>query len=120
MHEACQRARSKGDDLNVHVLLDCVRGSRGKNNSRTMLLPLLQEFTSHVSVSLYHTPELRGWKKALIPDRFNEAIGLSHLKVYTFDDTLLMSGYVLLFHHFIFFGNVTQKSFHLQFTLKNQ
>ncbi|XP_063961961.1 CDP-diacylglycerol--glycerol-3-phosphate 3-phosphatidyltransferase, mitochondrial-like [Lytechinus pictus] len=92
LRDACERAESEGDDLCVHVHLDCVRGSRGAKNSRTMLQPLLKEFRDRVTVSLYHTPELRGVKKALIPERFNEAIGLSHLKVYTFDDNLLMSG----------------------------
>ncbi|XP_071507776.1 CDP-diacylglycerol--glycerol-3-phosphate 3-phosphatidyltransferase, mitochondrial-like [Diadema antillarum] len=92
LRQACQRSLTDKEQLSVHVLLDCVRGSRGKSNSRTMLLPLIREFRDRVSVSLYHTPELRGAKKALIPERFNEAIGLSHLKVYTFDDNLLMSG----------------------------
>ncbi|XP_030840085.1 CDP-diacylglycerol--glycerol-3-phosphate 3-phosphatidyltransferase, mitochondrial [Strongylocentrotus purpuratus] len=92
IHDACERAESEGEELSIHVLLDCVRGSRGVKNSRTMLQPLLKDFRDQVTVSLYHTPELRGAKKALIPERFNEAIGLSHLKVYTFDDTLLMSG----------------------------
>lgn len=83
--------RSK-DKLKVKILLDYTRGSRGKNNSRSLLLPLLQQYSSQVQVSLYHTPELRGLLKWLLPERWNETVGLSHLKVYIFDDTLILSG----------------------------
>uniref|UniRef100_A0A0B7A5S7 CDP-diacylglycerol--glycerol-3-phosphate 3-phosphatidyltransferase n=1 Tax=Arion vulgaris TaxID=1028688 RepID=A0A0B7A5S7_9EUPU len=78
-------------DFEVNVLLDCTRGSRGTYNSRSMLRPLLAEFTS-VRVSLFHTPDLRGFLKKIIPDRFNETIGLTHVKVYLFDDSFIISG----------------------------
>ncbi|MGH0138356.1 UNVERIFIED_CONTAM: hypothetical protein FKN15_038497 [Acipenser sinensis] len=64
----------------------------GKKNSRSMLLPLLQRFPGQMHVSLYHTPDLRGVLKTLIPERFNETIGLQHMKVYVFDDSLIISG----------------------------
>jgi CDP-diacylglycerol--glycerol-3-phosphate 3-phosphatidyltransferase len=41
---------------------------------------------------LYHTPALRGAWKRLMPDRYNETIGLQHCKIYIFDDTFVMSG----------------------------
>ncbi|EDO40038.1 predicted protein [Nematostella vectensis] len=78
--------------LQVEILLEYTRGSRGKVNSRTMLLPLLQEFSDSVRVSLYHSPELRGLIKRLLPERFNETVALTHLKVYLTDDTVIMSG----------------------------
>ncbi|XP_015912988.2 CDP-diacylglycerol--glycerol-3-phosphate 3-phosphatidyltransferase, mitochondrial isoform X2 [Parasteatoda tepidariorum] len=78
--------------LQVKILLDYTRGSRGKENSRTLLLPLLNHYPSQFNVSLYHTPKLRGLIKWILPDRWNETIGLSHLKVYLFDDTLILSG----------------------------
>ncbi|XP_064644012.1 CDP-diacylglycerol--glycerol-3-phosphate 3-phosphatidyltransferase, mitochondrial-like isoform X2 [Lineus longissimus] len=83
---------SNSPDFKVTILLDYTRGSRGDPCSRTLLLPLLEEFPDQVQVALYHTPDLRGVLKKLLPDRFNETIGLSHLKVYLFDDTLIMSG----------------------------
>ena len=92
MWEAAANARSRNEQLEISVLLDYTRGSRGSHNSRTMLLPLMREFGDNVSVSLYHTPELRGLTKAVLPERWNEVIGLSHLKVYLFDDNLIMSG----------------------------
>ncbi|KAG8129169.1 hypothetical protein E2320_015837, partial [Naja naja] len=63
-----------------------------RKNSRTMLLPLLRRFPDKVRVSLFHTPNLRGLLRHLIPERFNETIGLQHIKVYLFDDNVILSG----------------------------
>ncbi|XP_048345752.1 CDP-diacylglycerol--glycerol-3-phosphate 3-phosphatidyltransferase, mitochondrial [Sphaerodactylus townsendi] len=79
-------------NLSVSILLDFTRGSRGAKNSRTMLLPLLRRFPEQVRVSLFHTPNLRGLLRLLIPERFNETIGLQHIKVYLFDDNVILSG----------------------------
>ncbi|XP_074870535.1 CDP-diacylglycerol--glycerol-3-phosphate 3-phosphatidyltransferase, mitochondrial isoform X2 [Carettochelys insculpta] len=79
-------------DFRVSILLDFTRGSRGRKNSRTMLLPLLRRFPEQVRVSLFHTPSLRGLLKFLIPERFNETIGLQHIKVYLFDNNVILSG----------------------------
>lgn len=84
--------REEDRELEVTVLLDFTRGSRGQVNSRTLLLPLLQKFEKSVSVSLYHTPDLRGFLKYILPERYNETIGLTHLKVYLFDDSVIISG----------------------------
>lgn len=93
IHEACSNAAAHDrTDFKVNVLLDMTRGSRGTTNSRTMLLGLLNEFPQQVAVSLYHTPDLRGVIKAMVPERFNEVIGLTHLKVYLVDDSLIISG----------------------------
>ena len=60
-----------------------------------MLSPLLSAFPPHkLMLHLYHTPNLWGWVKRLIPERFNEGMGLQHMKIYLFDDSLLLSGYV--------------------------
>ncbi|XP_029382939.1 CDP-diacylglycerol--glycerol-3-phosphate 3-phosphatidyltransferase, mitochondrial [Echeneis naucrates] len=94
MEEALQRSQEKSrfPDLKVSILLDYTRGSRGQINSRTMLLPLLQRFTSQMRVSLYHTPDLRGLLRLLVPQRFNETIGVQHIKAYLFDDSIIISG----------------------------
>ncbi|RUP51789.1 hypothetical protein BC936DRAFT_145950 [Jimgerdemannia flammicorona] len=80
--------------LQVHVLVDCLRGTRmvKGQSSATLLLPLLQEFPGRIQVSLYHTPDLKGWLKRVLPQRFNESIGLMHIKVFGFDDNVLLSG----------------------------
>lgn len=78
--------------IKFKVLLEYTRGSRGTVNSRTMLLPIVRNFENNTSVALFHTPNLRGVLKRIVPERFNETINVSHLKVYLFDDTLIMSG----------------------------
>uniref|UniRef100_A0A1A8MH13 CDP-diacylglycerol--glycerol-3-phosphate 3-phosphatidyltransferase n=2 Tax=Nothobranchius pienaari TaxID=704102 RepID=A0A1A8MH13_9TELE len=93
MEEVLQHSQENGhSDLKVSILLDYTRGSRGQINSRTMLLPLLQRFSSQMRVSLYHTPDLRGLLRLLVPQRFNETIGVQHIKVYLFDDSIIISG----------------------------
>ncbi|KAJ3607944.1 hypothetical protein NHX12_024995 [Muraenolepis orangiensis] len=94
VEEALVRSQDQGDGpaLKVSILLDYMRGSRGQLNSRTMLLPLLQRYASQMRVSLYHTPDLRGLLRRLIPQRFNETIGVQHIKVYLFDDSVIISG----------------------------
>ncbi|KAH8328762.1 hypothetical protein KR074_007575, partial [Drosophila pseudoananassae] len=78
--------------LRLNVLLDFTRGTRGAHNSKTMLLPLVRDFASQVQLSLYHTPDLRGMTKRLAPPRWNELFGLQHMKVYLFDDAVIISG----------------------------
>lgn len=79
----------------IVLIVSCACVSRaGQINSRTMLLPLLQRFTSQMRVSLYHTPDLRGLLRLLVPQRFNETIGVQHIKVYLFDDSIIISGCV--------------------------
>uniref|UniRef100_A0A8C2GXZ9 CDP-diacylglycerol--glycerol-3-phosphate 3-phosphatidyltransferase n=1 Tax=Cyprinus carpio TaxID=7962 RepID=A0A8C2GXZ9_CYPCA len=93
MEEALERSQEDHvPDLKVSFLLDYTRGSRGKHNSRTMLLPLLQRFPAQMRVSLYHTPDLRGLLRLLVPERFNETIGVQHIKAYLFDNSLIISG----------------------------
>ncbi|XP_067403274.1 LOW QUALITY PROTEIN: CDP-diacylglycerol--glycerol-3-phosphate 3-phosphatidyltransferase, mitochondrial [Emydura macquarii macquarii] len=94
IEDTLERSLQASDPTNfrVSILLDFTRGSRGRKNSRTMLLPLLRRFPEQVRVSLFHTPNLRGLLKLLIPERFNETIGLQHIKVYLFDDNLILSG----------------------------
>ncbi|XP_013396298.1 CDP-diacylglycerol--glycerol-3-phosphate 3-phosphatidyltransferase, mitochondrial isoform X2 [Lingula anatina] len=90
LHNVSRQKSSQG--LKVHVLLDYTRGTRGESNSRSLLLPLLKDTETTVQVSLFHTPELRGIWKKLIPERVNETIGVQHIKSYIFDDTVIISG----------------------------
>lgn len=78
--------------LKINVLLDYMRGSRFENNSRTILQPLLKQNEQNCFVSLYHTPILRGFLKKITPHRWNELVGLQHMKLYIFDDTLIITG----------------------------
>lgn len=70
-----------------------MRGSRGESNSKEILKPLVNgKFGKSCQVFLYHTPKLRGLLKSIIPNRFNELIGLQHMKLYIVDNTLIISG----------------------------
>lgn len=88
-----ENLKANNGNVKVNILLDYMRGSRGVYNSRKMLEPVLKDQWGYCcDVFLYHTPKLRGLLKAVIPDRFNELVGLQHMKLYLFDDTLIISG----------------------------
>ncbi|KAJ9600809.1 hypothetical protein L9F63_001021 [Diploptera punctata] len=95
-----ENLKTSNGQLKVKVLLDYTRGSRGENNSRTMLLPLVNKYKDLCQVALYHTPALRGPLRTIMPQRYNEVIGLQHMKVYLFDDSLLISGANLSIDYF--------------------
>ncbi|XP_063218156.1 CDP-diacylglycerol--glycerol-3-phosphate 3-phosphatidyltransferase, mitochondrial isoform X2 [Bacillus rossius redtenbacheri] len=78
--------------LRLTVLLDHTRGSRDRPNSRHVLLPLLAQFQPCCRVCLYHTPLLRRPWRWLLPPRYNELLGLQHMKLYLFDDCVIFSG----------------------------
>ncbi|KAF9087815.1 CDP-diacylglycerol--glycerol-3-phosphate 3-phosphatidyltransferase [Mortierella sp. GBA35] len=92
--EALSEALRSRPGLKLNLLLDSLRGTRdsGKGSSASLLYPLLKAYPDQVRVSMYHTPDLSGFLKQVMPPRFNEGIGLMHMKVYAFDDTLIMSG----------------------------
>lgn len=79
-------------NLQLNVLLDYQRGTRGSNNSVTLLRDFFSGPSNQCSVSLFQTPRLQGsWSKAL-PSRYNEIVGLQHMKLYIADDSVLLSG----------------------------
>ncbi|KAJ1720089.1 CDP-diacylglycerol--glycerol-3-phosphate 3-phosphatidyltransferase, partial [Coemansia biformis] len=61
---ALDKALSRNTSLQVHVLLDCLRGTRADGagaSSATLLAPLVAAHgQERVRVSLYHTPALSG------------------------------------------------------------
>nr|XP_018916548.1 PREDICTED: CDP-diacylglycerol--glycerol-3-phosphate 3-phosphatidyltransferase, mitochondrial [Bemisia tabaci] len=85
------RLKNTSSNLQVSILLDANRGSRGEKNSRHILLPLLL-YQKNCQVSLFHSPNLRGPLKQILPARFNELLGLQHMKFYIFDDSVLITG----------------------------
>jgi CDP-diacylglycerol--glycerol-3-phosphate 3-phosphatidyltransferase len=78
-------------ELKVNILLDYARGTRGQNNSKQMVMPLLEK-SDNCNLSLYHTPKLRGLLKRFTPARWNELVGLQHMKIYVFDSKVIISG----------------------------
>ncbi|KAI8638043.1 hypothetical protein BD408DRAFT_423578 [Parasitella parasitica] len=87
-------ALKKTPKLQVCVLIDCLRGTRASKgqSSATLLLPLIRDYPDQIKIAMYHTPDLTGILKKTLPQRFNESIGLMHLKVYGFDNSVMLSG----------------------------
>ncbi|KAJ1823096.1 CDP-diacylglycerol--glycerol-3-phosphate 3-phosphatidyltransferase [Coemansia sp. RSA 2599] len=94
---AClDKALARNPSLRVHILLDCLRGTRtdkpGKS-SALLLAPLVAKHgVERIRVSMYHTPALSGLSKRLWPQRYNETFGLQHIKLYMFDNQTIISG----------------------------
>lgn len=83
---------AQNPDIQVNILIDYTRGTRGlTESSKNLLQPLVVE-GKNVLFSMYHTPNLRGLVKYCIPARWNELIGLQHMKIYIADDTVIISG----------------------------
>ncbi|WBW73543.1 CDP-diacylglycerol-glycerol-3-phosphate3-phosphatidyltransferase Pgs1 [Schizosaccharomyces osmophilus] len=80
--------------LQVFILADQLRSTREfpANSSASLLTKLTEEFPERCEIKLYHTPNLRGLKKRIVPKRFNEGWGLQHMKIYGADDSLIISG----------------------------
>jgi CDP-diacylglycerol--glycerol-3-phosphate 3-phosphatidyltransferase len=56
-------------------------------------VPLISEFgQDRVEIRMFHTPNLTGIRKAVVPKRVNEGWGLQHMKLYGVDDELILSG----------------------------
>lgn len=88
-----QQNINRNSDLKVNILIDYTRGTRGKGDDTSKgLIQKLVDGSKNVLVSLYHTPNLRGITKRIVPARWNELIGLQHMKIYVADQTVLISG----------------------------
>lgn len=81
-------------DLKVSILTDALRGTRESPEAScaSLLASLTEEFPERVETRMYHTPNLTGLRKRFIPKRINEGWGLQHIKLYGFDDELILSG----------------------------
>lgn len=95
-------ARDKNrPDLRIRVLMDALRATRpcpgpsGSPTSTAELLAktLLRDQSHHrSSVSLFHSPLLRGIAKRALPPRLREIIGVQHMKGLVFDDDVILTG----------------------------
>lgn len=84
----------KNNALDVHILTDGLRGTREapQKSTASLLAPLVAKYPARVHVSMYQTPALNGLAKLMVPQRFNEGWGLQHMKLYGFDDDIVLSG----------------------------
>ncbi|GAA5860274.1 hypothetical protein JCM8547_003449 [Rhodosporidiobolus lusitaniae] len=91
---ALHSALRKNPSLRLTFLVDYLRSTREHPNpsSASLLASLSAAFPAQVDLRLFHTPELNGWARKYIPKRFNEGWGLQHMKIYGFDDDVILSG----------------------------
>ncbi|PIO55992.1 phospholipase D domain protein, partial [Teladorsagia circumcincta] len=98
--DAIKSNLNQNSELKVSVLLDCLRGTRGERDGKSSTT-LLKAIADKASVFLFHTPKLAGLVKRILPERTNEIVGLQHMKLYIFDDTVLISGANLSDNYFV-------------------
>ncbi|KAL2176384.1 uncharacterized protein P884DRAFT_203261 [Thermothelomyces heterothallicus CBS 202.75] len=82
-------------ELRLSILTDALRGTREapSPSCASLLAPLVAEFgPDRVEIRMYHTPNLTGLRKRYVPKRINEGWGLQHMKLYGFDDEIILSG----------------------------
>ncbi len=90
-----QTALRNQPNLKVSILTDYLRGTREspEPSCASLLAPLVAEFgTERVDIRMFHTPNLTGVRKKVIPKRINEGWGLQHMKLYSIDDEVIISG----------------------------
>lgn len=89
-----RHALTANPNLRVSILTDALRGTRETPDpsSASLLAPLVAEFGARVEVRMFHTPNLTGVRKRLVPRRINEGWGLQHMKLYGVDDEVIISG----------------------------
>lgn len=92
-----RRALAAKPDLQLTILMDAMRATREspKNvSSASLVSHLTTMFPDQVDVRLYATPWLRpdSMRAKMVGKRFNEGFGLQHMKVYGFDDSVIISG----------------------------
>ncbi|KAK6201628.1 phosphatidylglycerolphosphate synthase [Scheffersomyces amazonensis] len=94
--EIIDKALTANEDLKIDILTDALRGTRESPqapSSATLLLPLIEKFGNHrINIRMYHTPHLAGFVKSITPKRINEGWGLQHMKLYGFDNEIILSG----------------------------
>lgn len=82
---------AEAENLELLILLDHQRGTRGDPSSVTLLNPLKAKYGSRVRIGLYLSPVFRAITTKL-PARWNEIIAVQHMKAYLFDDDIIISG----------------------------
>lgn len=93
--ETLSQALRDNADLKVSILTDALRGTREAPNPScaSLLASLVAEHgPDRVEIRMFHTPNLAGFRKKLVPRRINEGWGLQHMKLYGVDDEIMLSG----------------------------
>ncbi|SPO22568.1 related to PGS1 - phosphatidylglycerophosphate synthase [Ustilago trichophora] len=93
--ERLESALQRNPSLQLTILVDALRGTRESAptpSCASLVSKLHAQFPDRVNIRLYHTPNLKGWLKKMVGKRFNEGWGLQHMKIYGFDNDVVLSG----------------------------
>ena len=94
--KAIEQSIERHPQLQVAILVDALRGTREHPSGYCaidLFVPLLRRFSSdRIRLHAYHTPNLQGALKLILPKRINEGWGLQHMKLYSFDNEIILSG----------------------------
>lgn len=93
--EHLESALRRNSSLQLTILVDALRGTRESAptpSCASLVSRLHAQFPDRVSIRLYHTPNLKPWLKKIVGKRFNEGWGLQHMKIYGFDNDIVLSG----------------------------
>lgn len=93
--EHLESALDRNSSLQLTILVDALRGTRESAptpSCAALVSKLRAKYPDRVSIRLYHTPNLKGWLKRIVGKRFNEGWGLQHMKIYGFDNDVVLSG----------------------------
>ncbi|OJI84418.1 hypothetical protein ASPTUDRAFT_122650 [Aspergillus tubingensis CBS 134.48] len=93
--DTLDQALGANPELKVSILTDALRGTRETPNPScaSLLATLVEKYgTDRVEIRMFHTPNLTGLKKKWVPRRINEGWGLQHMKLYGFDEEIILSG----------------------------
>eukprot|EP01083_Nonionella_stella_P072228 194567_1 len=81
--------------LRIQIMLDFFRGTRGAqsgSSSVDLLSPFLSAHETQAQLALFHSPSVSSMWRSVLGERHNEIISLQHIKIYLFDDTVILSG----------------------------
>lgn len=87
----CEQALALNPQLSISLVFDRLRAMRGNQHLR-MFPSLLGQFPDRMQVSLFACPQSIHPIVSMAPERYREVFGVQHMKIYVFDDTVLLSG----------------------------
>ncbi|KAI7697549.1 CDP-diacylglycerol--glycerol-3-phosphate 3-phosphatidyltransferase [Sarcoptes scabiei] len=98
--ECFEKAKQQNSNLDVNILLDYNRATReirtnqnAIQSSKSLLMPFVDESRAGFKVNFFLTHTLSGWhRKFWRRPKWNELQSLHHMKLYIFDDDIIISG----------------------------
>ncbi|KAI8834316.1 hypothetical protein BC829DRAFT_407217 [Chytridium lagenaria] len=93
--QSLQCCSNDSSEVSVMFLIDYLRGTRKSSNnvsSASLLHPLVADFPIRSKVSLFQIPGGTALLSRCLPNRIREVVGLMHMKIYIFDNDVVISG----------------------------